>query len=52
MTNPYTGEQKKISKFFGTKVDIKVSKKGNGRIIIPFASEEDLMRIKDLLNKE
>jgi len=51
VSNPYTSEQKNISKFFGTKVDIKVSKKGNGRIIIPFASEEDLMRIKDLLNK-
>jgi ParB family chromosome partitioning protein len=51
VTNPYLGEQKNISKFFGAKVDIRVSKKGNGRIIIPFASEEDLMRIKDLLNK-
>jgi len=51
-SNPYAGEQKNISKFFGTKVDIKVSKKGNGRIIIPFASEEDLIRIKDLLNKD
>lgn len=51
VSNPYAGEQKNISKFFGTKIDIKVSKKGNGRIIIPFASEEDLMRIKDLLNK-
>jgi len=47
----YKAKQKRISKFFGTKVNIKVNQKGNGRIIIPFASEEDLNRIHDLLNK-
>jgi ParB family chromosome partitioning protein len=47
----YKAKQKHISKFFGTKVNIKVNQKGNGRIIIPFASEEDLNRIHDLLNK-
>jgi ParB family chromosome partitioning protein len=47
----YKAKQKNISKFFGTKVNIKVNQKGNGRIIIPFASEEDLNRIHDLLNK-
>lgn len=45
----FKNEQKQISKFFGTKVNIKVNQKGNGRIIIPFASEEDLNRIHDLL---
>lgn len=47
----YKAKQKHISKFFGTKVNIKMNQKGNGRIIIPFASEEDLNRIHDLLNK-
>jgi ParB family transcriptional regulator, chromosome partitioning protein len=50
-TKAFESEQKQISKFFGTKVNIKVNQKGNGRIIIPFASEEDLNRIHDLLNK-
>lgn len=49
--NAYQSKQKHISKFFGTKVNIKVNQKGNGRIIIPFASEEDLNRIHDLLEK-
>jgi len=48
----YEGKQKKISKFFGTKVNIKVNQKGNGRIIIPFASEEDLNRIQELLENQ
>jgi ParB family chromosome partitioning protein len=47
----YSSKQKHISKFFGTKVNIKVNQKGNGRIIIPFASEEDLNRIHELLQK-
>lgn len=50
--NAYSSKQKHISKFFGTKVNIKVNQKGNGRIIIPFASEEDLNRIHDLLQKK
>lgn len=48
----YSTEKKHISKFFGTKVDIKVNQKGNGRIIIPFASEEDLNRIHELLKNQ
>mgnify|MGYP005855465231 CR=1 FL=1 len=50
-TKAYESEQKHISKFFGTKVNIKVNQKGNGRIIIPFASEEDLNRIHKLLKE-
>jgi ParB family chromosome partitioning protein len=49
VTKAYDAKQKQISKFFGTKVNIKVNQKGNGRIIIPFASEEDLNRIQELL---
>jgi len=48
----FSAEKKHISKFFGTKVDIKVNQKGNGRIIIPFASEEDLNRIHELLKNK
>ncbi len=50
-TKSFSAEKTHISKFFGTKVDIKVNQKGNGRIIIPFASEEDLNRIHELLKK-
>jgi len=49
ISKSFKTEQKHISKFFGTKVNIKVNQKGNGRIIIPFASEEDLNRINDLI---
>ncbi len=48
----FKDEQQQISKFFGTKVNIKVNQKGNGRIIIPFASEEDLNRINKLLKDQ
>jgi ParB family chromosome partitioning protein len=48
----YEAKKQQISKFFGTKVNIKVNQKGNGRIIIPFASEEDLNRINELLENK
>lgn len=41
---------KDIAAYFGARVDVKVSKKGNGRITIPFSSEEDFNRIKKLIN--
>ena len=40
---------KDISEYFGHKVDVKVSGKDKGKIIIPFHSEEDFNRIKKLL---
>ncbi len=40
---------KEISAFFGHKVDVKLSGKEKGNIIIPFHSEEDFARIKKLL---
>jgi ParB family chromosome partitioning protein len=43
---------KEFSEKLGTKVDVKVSKKGNGRLIIPFTSEEDLNRIKNIIQGE
>jgi len=40
---------KDISAYLGHKVDVKVSGKEKGKIIIPFHSEEDFKRIKKLL---
>lgn len=42
-------KKKAISSFFGTKIDVKVSGNGKGKITIPFHSEEDLNRIIKLL---
>jgi ParB family chromosome partitioning protein len=41
--------QKEIGAFFGHKIDITVAKNGKGKISIPFHSEEDFNRIKNLL---
>jgi len=38
-----------ISSYFGHKIEVKVSSKDKGKIIIPFHSEEDFIRIKKLL---
>ena len=40
---------KDISEYFGHKIDITVSNNGKGKISIPFHSEEDFNRIKNLL---
>lgn len=40
---------KDISEYFGHKVDVSVSSNGKGKISIPFHSEEDFNRIKNLL---
>lgn len=41
--------KKEISIFFGHKIDITVANNGKGKISIPFHSEEDFNRIKNLL---
>jgi len=41
--------QSRLSSYFGTKIAIKSDEKNKGEIKIPFASEEDLNRILDLL---
>lgn len=43
---------KEFSDRLGAKVDVKVSKKGNGKLIIPFTSEEDLNRLKKIIQGE
>ena len=40
---------KDISDYFGHKIDITISNNGKGKISIPFNSEEDFNRIKNLL---
>jgi len=41
----------RLSEFFGTKVQMTYSSRGQGRISIPFASEEDLERIVRLFDR-
>ncbi len=43
---------KDFSEYFGAKIDIKVSGKGSGKLIIPFSSEEDFKRLKKLISSE
>ena len=43
---------REFSEHLGAKVDVRISKKGNGRVIIPFTSEEDLERIKKIVKGE
>ena len=40
---------KGMSEYFGHKIDVSVNSKGKGKISIPFHSEEDFNRIKNLL---
>lgn len=40
---------KEISEYFGHKIDVSVNSNGKGKISIPFHSEEDFNRIKNLL---
>ncbi|MBT8296573.1 MAG: ParB/RepB/Spo0J family partition protein [Gramella sp.] len=43
---------KEFTEYLGTKVDVKVTKKGSGKLTIPFTSEEDFERIKKLIRGE
>ncbi len=38
-----------LSTYFGHKIDVSINNKGKGKLTIPFSSEEDFNRIKDLL---
>ncbi|MCB7479778.1 ParB/RepB/Spo0J family partition protein [Christiangramia sediminis] len=40
---------KEFSEYLGAKVDVKVTKKGSGKLTIPFSSEEDFERLKKLI---
>ncbi|MFY7811109.1 MAG: ParB/RepB/Spo0J family partition protein [Flavobacterium sp.] len=39
----------KLNRFFGNLVDVNISSKGNGKILIPFKNEKDLERILNLI---
>lgn len=43
-------QKKSFNTFFGTKVEVKSSSSGKGKITIPFHSEEDFYRILKLIN--
>jgi ParB family chromosome partitioning protein len=43
---------KEFSEYLGAKVDVKVTKKGSGKLTIPFTSEEDFERLKKLIRGE
>ena len=48
----YKNGVKDFTEYLGTKVDVKVTKKGSGKLTIPFSSEEDFERIKKLIRGE
>jgi ParB family chromosome partitioning protein len=47
----YNELEKHLASFFNTKIEFKRGDKGNGKIIIPFKSDEDLERIIAILDK-
>ena len=48
----FKNAQKGFSEYFGAKVNVKLQKKGNGNIMIPFSSEQDFKRLKKLISGE
>ncbi|MGO4911409.1 MULTISPECIES: ParB/RepB/Spo0J family partition protein [unclassified Leeuwenhoekiella] len=42
--------KEQFASYFGAKVDVKVAQKGNGKLIIPFSSQEDFERLKKLIS--
>ena len=51
LSEEFTMLRDSLSKFFNTKVQLTCSAKGKGKITIPFASEEELERIMELLDR-
>jgi len=52
LTNDQKRALKEMKESLGAKISIQATKKGNGKIIIPFSSEEDLKRLENLLTKD
>lgn len=52
LTNDQKRALKDIKESLGADISIRSTKKGNGKIIIPFSSEEDLKRLEQLLTKD
>jgi ParB family transcriptional regulator, chromosome partitioning protein len=40
-----------LTQHFSTKIDIKMAKNGKGKLILPFHSKDDFIRLKKLLNR-
>ena len=41
---------RRLGQFFGSKIDVRMGSKGRGTIVIPFKSQEDFERIKNLIS--
>ena len=50
-TAEYNELKEQLSRFFDTEVEFRRNNKGSGRIVIPFASDQDLERILSLLDR-
>ncbi|MBQ0049032.1 MAG: ParB/RepB/Spo0J family partition protein [Bacteroidales bacterium] len=51
MAEEYRALKESLSSFFGTKVQLSCTDKGRGKISIPFANEEELVRIIELFDQ-
>jgi ParB family chromosome partitioning protein len=51
MRSDYEDLREHLSHYFGATIEFKRSNKGDGRIVIPFKSDEDLQRIVSILDK-
>ncbi len=41
-----------FKKYFSSEIDVKIEKSGKGKLIIPFESKDDFMRLKERLNDD
>ncbi len=51
VSDDYVQLRNHLSKFFDTDIEFKRNTKGKGKIVIPFASDEELERIVEILDK-
>src|SRR5699024_7914607 len=49
LSNEMKASIKDFSDFFGAKIDVKLGKKGKGKLVIPFSSKEDFERLEKLI---
>jgi ParB family chromosome partitioning protein len=47
----FSGLKKELAGFFGTEVQMRVNEKGKGKIVIPFASTEELEKIMEVFDR-
>ena len=51
MAAEYNDLKESLSSFFNTKVQLTCTDKGRGKISIPFANEDELVRIMELFDQ-